>query len=182
LTKDKRNKRAYQWNDCSSPLALAFVVRVLVEHTPFSFNRSRTHWVPAILQAGSLEHFACSSNSSHPSRLRTCTGAVPAEAYTGWAVNCSLGAGRRNRLPTSRRPPSVLRGQQFTKKTCVDKFLLIVGSCMTLVGGVAWCEAWLFGGVRGAKRDVACCLVRGMAWRGVASLRIFPEAPFVQWW
>jgi hypothetical protein len=44
------------------------------------FNRSRTQWVPAILQAGSLEHFACSSNSSHPSRPRTCTGAVPAEA------------------------------------------------------------------------------------------------------
>ena len=31
-------------------------MHVLLEHTPFKFNCSRTQWVPAILQAGSLEH------------------------------------------------------------------------------------------------------------------------------
>ena len=36
-------------------------------------------------------------------------------------------------------------------------------------------EAWLFGGVHGAKRDMAYCLVRGVSRQGVASLRIFPE-------
>ena len=49
--------------DCSSPLALALVMHVLNSTRTLSFNRSRTQWVPAILQAGSLEHFACSSNS-----------------------------------------------------------------------------------------------------------------------
>ncbi len=41
-------------------------------------------------------------------------------------------------------------------------------------------EACLFGGVHGAKRDVAYCLVREVSRQGVASLRIFPEAPFLQ--